>query len=81
MTNPSRKDRARPVELLVLSGIVAIFTGVVVFASTRQLLLGVVFLGVAFILSLITLAMLALSTTPDDAEQSDLDDQDRNRGH
>lgn len=81
MTNPSRKDRVRPVELLVLSGIVAIFTGVVVFASTRQLLLGVVFLGVAFILSLITLAMLALSTTPDDAEQSDLDDQDRNRGH
>jgi len=81
VTNPSRKDRVRPVELLVLSGIVAIFTGVVVFASTRQLLLGVVFLGVAFILSLITLAMLALSTTPDDAEQSDLDDQDRNRGH
>ena len=71
----------RPVELLVMSGIVAIFVGVVVFASTRQLELGAIFLGVAFILSLIVLAMLALSTTPDDAEQSDLDEQDRHRGH
>lgn len=81
MTDPTRKDRLRPVELLVLSGIVAIFVGVVVFASTRQLALGGIFLGIAFILSLITLAMLALSTTPDDAERTDLDDQDHHRGH
>jgi hypothetical protein len=75
VTSPSRKDRLRPLELLVLSGIVAIFTGVVVTASTRDLALGAIFLGVGFILTLMTLAMLALSVKVDDAEQTDLDEQ------
>ena len=76
MTSPSRKDRLRPLELLVLSGIVAVFVGVVVAASTRDIGLGTIFLGVAFILTLMTLAMLALSSKPDDAERTDLDEQD-----
>jgi len=76
VTTPSRKDRLRPLELLVLSGIVAIFVGVVVAASTRDLALGAIFLGVGFILTLMTLAMLALSVKVDDAEQTDLDEQD-----
>jgi hypothetical protein len=75
VTTPSKKDRLRPLELLVMSAIVAIFTGLVVAISTRDILLGVIFLGVAFILSLMTLAMLALSVKPDDAEKTDLDEQ------
>jgi undecaprenyl pyrophosphate phosphatase UppP len=75
VTTPSKKDRMRPLELLVLSAIVAIFVGVVVAASTRDILLGVIFLGVAFILTLMTLAMLALSVKPDAAEKTDLDEQ------
>jgi hypothetical protein len=76
VTTPSKKDRLRPLELLVLSAIVALFVGVVVAASTRDVLLGVIFLGIAFILTLMTLAMLALSVKPDDAEKTDLDEQD-----
>jgi hypothetical protein len=71
----------RPLELLVLSGIVAVFVGAVVAASTREIGLGAIFLGVAFIVTLMTLAMLSLSTKPDDAEQSDLDEQNGPRGH
>jgi len=64
---PSRRDRLRPLELLVLSGIVAVFVGLVVFGSTRDLGLGAIFLGIAFIASLLTLALLALSAKTDDA--------------
>jgi hypothetical protein len=79
VTDPTRRDRFRPLELLVLSAIVAIFVGVVVAASTRDIGLGAIFLGVAFILTLVTLATLAITGRPDDAEISDLNDQDR--GH
>ena len=84
MTTPSRKDRLRPLELLTLSAIVAIFIGVVVFASTRDFGLGAIFLGIAFIVTLMTLAMLALSAKPDEAERNDLDEQnhpERPTGH
>ena len=80
MTEPSRRDKFRPVELLVLSAIVAIFVGVVVAASARSIELGAIFLGVAFIVTLVTLATLAITGRPDDAEIMDLDDQDR-KGH
>lgn len=77
MTEPTRRDRFRPVELLVLSAIVALFVGVVVFGSTRDLRLGGIFAGIGFIVVLVTLATLAITTRPDEAEISDLDDQDR----
>jgi hypothetical protein len=80
VTEPTRKDKIRPVELLVLSAIVAVFVGVVVAASARSIELGAIFLGVAFIVTLVTLATLAITGRPDDAEIMDLDDQDR-KGH
>ena len=80
VTSPSRKDRLRPLELLVLSGIIAVFVGLVVGASTRDIALGAIFLGITFILSLMTLAMLALSAKPDDDEKHDLDDKNKHRG-
>jgi len=75
VTSPSRKDRLRPLELLVLSGIVAVFVGVIVGASTRDIALGGIFAGISFIVTLLTLAMLALSAAPDAAERTDLDEQ------
>jgi hypothetical protein len=65
----------RPLELLVMSGIVAVFVGLVVFASTRDIGLGSIFGGIAFIVAVLVLAMLALSAKPDDAELGDLDEQ------
>jgi hypothetical protein len=89
---PPLRDRLRPLELLGISGVLGIFAGLVVLMATREIILALIFLGVAFIVSLVVLAMLALAVAPDLAEQSDLAEQDhrsvldrgddkRNRGH
>ncbi len=70
-----RLPRLRPAELLVISAVVAVFTGVVVLFSTRELELALVFLGVAFIVVVVILAMLQL------AASSDQDDNDMLGGH
>jgi hypothetical protein len=74
---PSRRDRFRPVELLVMSAIVAVFVGLVVAASVRNIGLGGIFAGIGFIVTLVVLATLAITTKPDSAEIHDLDEQDR----
>lgn len=76
---PSRRDRFRPVELLVFAAIIAVFIGFVVVFSTREWELGGIFAGVGFIVALVVLATLAITTRPDEEERRDIDDQDR--GH
>jgi len=78
---PNRRDRTRPAELLGLSGVLAIFVGLISFMATRDIVLALIFLGVTFILVLVTLATLALTvnSTPTGDERDDLDEQDR--GH
>jgi hypothetical protein len=73
---PSRRDRLRPWEYVGMAAIVAIFIGLVVFGSTRQIVLALVFFGVAFIVSLVVIAMLSLAVKPDELEQSDILEQD-----
>ncbi|KQO61277.1 hypothetical protein [Curtobacterium sp. Leaf261] len=70
MTTPSRRDRLRPVELLAISAIVAVFVGLVVLMATREVELAGIFLCVAFIVVVVVLAMLQLAST------SDQDDND-----
>ena len=79
-TPPSRRDRFRPVELLVMAGGVAIFVGLVVAGSIRNIETGAIFAGIAFIVSLVVLATLAITTRPEAGERRDIDDQDRS-GH
>ena len=81
MAVPSRRDRTRPVELIGLSAIFAVFVGLVVLMSTREVVLALVFLGLAFIISLVGLAMLSLAVRPTGDEKLDLDEQDRGQGH
>lgn len=92
MSKPSLRDRLRPVELLGISLVLGLFAGLVVLMATRQVVLALIFLGVAFIATLVVVAMLALAVAPDLEERSDLDEQDqrsvldrgddlRNRGH
>lgn len=76
MSKPNRDDVLRPIELLVLSGVMGVFTGVVVLMSTREIVLSLIGLGIAFIASLVVLAMLALAVKPDFQEKVDLDEQD-----
>ena len=80
-TDPSKRDRTRPAELLGLSGVIAVFVAGVVLLSSRDLLLGVIGLGATFILSLVILATLALTVNASPEERIDLDEQDRSQGH
>jgi Flp pilus assembly protein TadB len=70
MTTPTRRERLRPVELLAISAIVAVFVGLVVLMSTRQPELAAIFLCIAFIVVVVVMAMLQLAAT------SDQDDND-----
>ena len=80
-TPPSRRDRTRPLELLGLSAVIALFVAVIAAGASRDLVLGVIALGVTFILSLVTLATLALTMNASAEERVDLDEQDRGQGH
>lgn len=79
MTEPSRRDRFRPAELITLSLVIAAFGGLVTFMSTRDFVLAIIFFGVIFILTLMTIALLVMAIKPDADEKHDLDEQ--NRGH
>ncbi len=80
METPSLRDRLRPLELLGLSAVIGLFTGLVILLSTREWWLAAIGFGVAFILAVVTIALLALSARPNDDERSDLDEQNR-AGH
>ena len=66
MTTPDRRARTRPLELLGLSAVLALFAGVVVFISTRDAVLGLITLGGAFIVSVVVFAMIVLAMSPPD---------------
>lgn len=63
MTGPggaTRRERQRPVELIAMALIVGVFVGVVVLLGSRSPTVSVIFAGIAFIVTLLLLAMLAL---------------------
>jgi amino acid permease len=72
--DPQRRDRTRPLELLGISAAAALFVGLLVFVSTRLLDRALIFAGVAFILTLVVLAMLLLATAPKDQGGADDDE-------
>ncbi|MCX7522791.1 hypothetical protein OSC27_10950 [Microbacterium sp. STN6] len=76
---PSRKDRLRPAELLIFSGILAVFVGLVVLIATREFLLAGISLGVVFIVCLVVLAMFSLSFKSKPEEEEDLRQQDEGK--
>ncbi|PSL37233.1 hypothetical protein CLV49_0840 [Labedella gwakjiensis] len=78
---PSMRDVLKPVELLALAGAMGVFTGLIAFMSTRDLVIGLIGLGVAFIVALVLLAMFALSVAPTDDEKRDIEEQDRPSSH
>jgi uncharacterized membrane protein YkgB len=77
MTAPSRRDILRPAEYLGISAVISVFVGLVVLGSTRELSLALIFFGVAFVVTVVTLAMLALAMRPDAEEKLDIENQDR----
>jgi len=79
VAKPKRSDRTRPLELLIISAILGLFAGLVVLMSTRELELALIFFGIAFIVSLVVLAMLSLAVQPTGEEKFDLREQDEDQ--
>ena len=67
----------RPAELLGLSAVFGAFAGLVVLMTTRDIILALIFFGVAFILSVVVIAMLVLAMKPNLGEQSELAERDQ----
>jgi len=76
VTQPSKRDVFKPVELIVLSAVMALFVGLTVLLATRNPLLSVIFFGVAFIVVLVVIAMMVLTFKPNKSEQTELDDEE-----
>jgi uncharacterized membrane protein HdeD (DUF308 family) len=79
-TKPTRREVLRPAELLGISGGLALFVGLAVLLSTRTPLLALVFFGVAFIVSCVVVAMLALTFKPNKQELVELDEENGTTG-
>lgn len=91
---PSTRSRLRPVELVGISAVIAVFVGAVVVLGTREWITGLEWAGVAFVVALVVTAMLLLAATPPserpDAERTDPErptpgdgdrPEERRRGH
>lgn len=61
---PSKSDRLKPLELLGLSAVVAIFTTLIVLMATRDWKLSLIFGGSAFIISVMMIALIGLGMKP-----------------
>jgi len=70
----SRRDRMRPFEVIGLAVIVAVFTGIVVISTTRNLTLAAIWLGVAFIVMLVGSATVVLMIQPKKQELADIEE-------
>lgn len=77
MTTPARRDRMKPLELVVISLIIGVFGGGIVLMSTREIVLSAISFGVSFIVSLVVIAMLVLSAKPNKAELLDIEEQNQ----
>ncbi|MCP2031266.1 heme A synthase [Okibacterium sp. HSC-33S16] len=73
---PSRRDILKPVELLIFAAVAGIFTGLVTLMVTRDISFALIAFGIAFIVTLVFIAMFALTVKPDDLEKRDIHDQD-----
>lgn len=79
---PTLREVLRPAELIGFAAILAVFVGLVLILATRDWILTVIGLGVAFIVALVVLAMFVLGLKPDAEEQADIAEQNGEpRGH
>lgn len=64
MSKPSKSERMRPVELLVMSLVLSLFIGLVVWLTARDFNLGLIFFGISFVVALLLLSMLLFTMYP-----------------
>lgn len=61
MSRPTRRERSKPFELVGLAAVFGIFAGGVALLAVRDVRVALILAGVAFIVGLLLLAMLALA--------------------
>lgn len=66
MKDKSGKRRVRPGELLIISAVFGLFTLGITFMGSRQLVLSLIFGGLAFILCVVVFSILSLAASPVD---------------
>jgi amino acid transporter len=76
MSTPTLRDRLKPAELVVVSAVIGLFTGLVVMMSSRDLILSAVSVGVVFIICLVVMAMFVLAIKPNKNELLDIEELD-----
>lgn len=76
MSTPTLRDRLKPVELLIVSALLGLFTGLVVLMSSRDLILSSIAFGAVFIVCLVAMAMFVLAIKPNKKELLDIEEQD-----
>lgn len=62
MTRPSLRDRLKPLELVGLAAVLGVFAGVIALVGSRSIEVAAILAGIAFIVALLVLAMLALAS-------------------
>ncbi len=73
MNQPSRRDRLRPAEYVMLSGFMALFGGLIVLMVTRDPLIAIVLAGLIFVIVIIGIAMLVLAVSPNATPEGQID--------
>ena len=71
MSEPTRRDKLRPIEYVMLSGVMALFGGLVVLMVTRDLIFAFVGSGIVFVLVIIAIAMLLLAVSPNSTPEGE----------
>jgi len=61
---PSRRDRLRPAEFIGFAVVLGLFTGAIVYFTTRELSLAGIFAGAAVVAVLVTVALIGLGGAP-----------------
>ena len=74
MREPTKRERLRPIEYVMLAGLMALFAGLVVLMVTRDVVSSIIVAGLIFVVVLIGIAMLMLAVSPNtvpDGEKSE----------
>ena len=71
MSGPSLRDRLKPLELVGIAAVLGVFAGVIALIASRSIEVAGILAGIAFIVALLVLAMLALASGGEqDVDQS-----------
>ena len=81
MSQPTRRDRYRPVEFIGLAFAIALVGALVVLMSSRDLKFALIVLGISFVAALVLIAMFVLAMKPNKEEISDIEEMSAEDKH